>query len=297
MRRIASVSAVLTVGAVLAVMPGLVLASSRNSPHTCTGTPTKPGVLKAGSYSSGVVVKGLCEVNDGVAHVIGPLTLNSGSAMIAAYGMKHSKLTVDGNVTVGRGATFVLGCNTTSFPCADDPNQNAPTLSSLPVVTGNVTENAPLGVIIHSTKLGGGITQTGGGGGVSCAVPTTGPFAAFKSQIYSDYEDDTITGNLVVNKITTCYLGIARVHVNTMKVTYDTMGDPDAIEITSNVVKHNLVCSHDKQNVWDSSEKSFSQTGTYPRTLKRNTVDGKREGQCSKAGPLTAGGPPAGGPF
>jgi hypothetical protein len=244
-----------------------------------------------------VVVKGLCEVNDGVAHVIGTLTLNSGSAMVAVFGMKHSKLTVDGNVAVGQGATFVLGCNTTSFACADDPNQSHPTLSSLPVITGNVTENAPLGVIIHSTRIGGGITETGGGGGLSCIPPKTGPFGAFHSPVYSDYEDDTITGNLTVTKVTSCYLGIARVHVNTLKVTYDSMGDPDAIEILSNVVKHNLVCFHDKQNVWDSTEKSFNQTGTFPRTLERNMVAGNRVGQCATAGPLTQGGPPAGGPF
>jgi hypothetical protein len=245
-----------------------------------------------------VVVNGLCEVNDGVAHVIGPLTLKSGSALIAAFGMKHSKLTVDGNVTVGQGATFVLGCNTTSFACADDPNQSHPTLSSSPVVTGNITENAPLGVIIHSTRIGGGITQTGGGGGLSCVPPKTGPFAAFHSPVYSDYEDNTIAGNVTVTQITTCYLGIIRDHVgNTMKVTYDSMGDPDAIELESNVIKHNLVCFHDKQNVWDSSEKSFGQTATFPRTLHRNMVSGNRVGQCTTAGPITQGGPPVGGPF
>jgi hypothetical protein len=192
----------------------------------------------------------------------------------------------------------VLGCNTTSFACVDDPNQSHPTLSSSPVVSGNVSENAPLGVIIHSTKIGGGITQTGGGGGLSCAPPKTGPFSVFHSPVYSDYEDNTVTGNLIVTHVTSCYLGIIRDHVgNNMKVTYDSMGDPDAIEIESNVIKHNLACIHDTQHVWDSSE--IPQNGPiFPRALHRNTVDGTRSGQCVKAGPLTSPtGAPAGGPF
>jgi hypothetical protein len=296
MRRIASVGAVLTAGAFLAITPGLVLASARSAPHTCSGTLSKPGVLKAGRYDSGVTVKGVCEVNDGVAHVVGPLQLGSGSTMIAAFGMHKSKLTVDGNVTVDKGATFVLGCNTTSFACVDDPNQSHPTLSSPGLISGNVTETSPLGVIIHSTKLGGGITETGGGGGVNCTVPKTGPFSLFQSPVYSDYEDDTITGNLTITKVNSCWLGIARVHVNTLKVTYDSMADPDAIEILSNKVGHNLACIHDKPHVWDSAE--IPQNGAiYPRKLERNTVAGKRSGQCVKAGPLTSGGPDAGGAF
>lgn len=297
MRRILSVAAALSAAAFLAVMPELVQASARTAPHSCTGTATKPGVLK-GRYRSGVVVKGICEVNSGPAHVIGQVRLNAGAALIAAFGMKNSKLTVTGDVTVGKGAVFVLGCNTTSFPCADDPNQNAPTLMSPGKVTGDITENAPLGVIIHSSTIGGDITQTGGGGGLSCATPKTGPFAAFHSPVYSDYEDNTISGDLTVTKLNTCYLGIIRNHVaQSVKVTYNTMADPDAIEIETNVIKENLACWHDKQHVWDSAEASFNQPGIYPRKLGRNTVQGKRLGQCRKATPLTQGGPPAGGPF
>jgi hypothetical protein len=293
-RRLASFSVLLAAGGVAALTPGLVQASARKAPHVCNGTTSKPGVL-TGRYRSGVVVKGFCEVNSGPAHVIGTLKLNRGSALIAAFGQKHSKLTVTGDVTVGQGATFVLGCNTTSSPCADDPNQNAPTLTSPGTVTGNITSNAPLGVIIHSTTVGGDVTQTGGGGGLSCTPPKTGPFAMFMSPVFSDYEDNAITGDLTVTKVTSCYLGIIRNGVSAMKVTYDSMGDPDAIEIETNVIKHNLACWHDKQHVWDSHE--TTETGLYPRALSRNTVHGNRKGQCRTAGPLTQNGPPAGGPF
>jgi hypothetical protein len=294
MRRIASITALLTGAAVLTLMPGTVLASSRSTPQVCSGSPSKPGVL-SGTYASGVVVTGFCEVNNGPAQVVGQLTLNNNSVLLAAFGMKNSKLSVRGNVTVGQGATLILGCNTTSFPCFDDPNQSAPTLHSSGYVTGNVTENAPLGVIIHSTVVGGNITETGGGGGVSCTP--TGPFAAFGSPVFSDYEDNSIGGTIAITGVNSCWLGVIRNHVGrTLRVANNSMADPDAIEIETNVVTWNLACWGNKQHVWDSAE--TSPTGAlYPRQTSRNTVGHYRLGQCLTAGPVTQGGPPVGGPF
>jgi hypothetical protein len=292
MRRLASVSVLLAAGGVAALTPGLVQASARKAPQVCNGTPSSPGVL-AGRYGSGVVVAGFCEVNDGPAHVVGPLTLKNGAVLIAAFGMKGSKLTVTGDVTVGQGATFILGCNTTSSPCFDDPNQSAPTLTSPGKVTGNVTENAPLGVIIHSSTIGGSISQTGGGGGVNCNP--TGPFAAFQSPVFSAYEDDTISGNITITQVSSCWLGVIRNHIGkSLKITDESMADPDAIEIETNVIGRDLVCRHDKQHVWDSSETGES---TYPRSISRNHVHHYRLGQCRTATPVTSDGVPAGGPF
>ena len=48
-------------------------------------------------------------------------------------GSEASTLTVDGNVLVQSGATLLLGCLPTSFPCFDDPStgpDGSPTLSS-----------------------------------------------------------------------------------------------------------------------------------------------------------------------
>lgn len=295
MRRILSVAALATGGIFLALMPAGAPAQARKA-YVCQGTPNKPGVL-AGKYASGVDVKGYCYVNAGPAQVTGDVTVTPGSVLIAAFGMHNSRLSVNGDVLVDTDSTFVLGCNTTSFPCIDDPNQSAPTLSSPGAVTGDVTSTMTLGVIIHSTTIGGDVTQTGGGGGTSCNPPSSGPFAAFHSPVFSDYEDNMITGNLKVTRVTSCYLGIIRNHVDNLRVTYDMMGDPDAIEIELNHVKENLACWHDRQHVWDSAEANFGQPGIYPRKLGRNTVNGKRVGQCVKAGPLTQGGPPAGGPF
>jgi hypothetical protein len=94
-----------------------------------------------------------------------------------------------------------------------------------------------------------------------------------------------------------------RIHGNT-KITNNETKDPDAIEILANHIDQNLSCranSHPKRQpkgtfpVWDSTEASM--TGKlYPRVLERNTVGGKRSGQCVKASPTTLGGPRVG-PF
>lgn len=294
MRRLASFFVLLAAGGLLALTPGLVQARAHSGPHPCIGTPSNPGVL-SGNYSSGVVVSGFCAVNNGPAKVVGPLVLKPGSALIAAFGMKGSKLTVNGDVTVRRGATMLLGCNTTSFPCVDDPNQSAPTLTSPGTVTGNVTENAPLGVIIHSSTIGGSITETGGGGGMNCNP--TGPFAAFQSPVFSDYEDNTITGGITISQVTSCWLGVIRNHIGkSLRLTSNSMADPDAIEIEKNVIRRNLACFQNKQHVWDSAD--ASPTGAlYPRTIGRNKVGHYRLGQCLTAGPVTPDGVPVGGPF
>lgn len=294
MRRLASFFVLLIAGGLLALLPGLVQARARSAPHTCSGSPSQPGVL-SGNYPSGVVVSGVCQVNNGPATVTGPLTLNSGSVLVAAYGMNNSALTVNGAVTVGKGATFILGCNTTSFPCLDDPNQSAPTLTSPGKVTGNVTENAPLGVIIHSTTIGGSVTQNGGGGGMTCNP--SGFFTAIQSPVFSDYEDNTVSGSITVTHVTSCWLGVIRNHIgHNLKITYDSMADPDAIEIETNVVGHNLACWWDRQHVWDSADTAPS-GALYPRSIGRNTVGHYRLGQCKTAGPLNSGGVWAGGPF
>ncbi len=275
----------------VALAPGL---ASATKTHVCSGTEKSPGVL-SGTYNSPVEVKGYCTVNKGPATVAGRLRLMTGSVLLAAFGEHNSRLSVLGNLEISTGSTVVLGCNPTSFACLDDPHPKHPTLTSPGTVDGDVIANAPLAVIIHSTTIAGDVQQTGGGGGFSCKVPKSGPFAAFKSPVFSTYEDDMVLGSVSVSKIKTCWLGLGRLNVtNNMSLLNNKLGDPDAIEVLSNTIQMNLVCRHNSPHLWDSSEKS---KGLYPRQLHRNTVNGTRSGQCVKAGPLTKGGPPAGGPF
>jgi hypothetical protein len=278
----------LCAGALAALAVGGTAAAA--PPQTCSGTADSPGIL-AGTYSSKVLVSGVCFVNGGAALVKGNLTLLPGSALIAAFalndqtGSGSSSLTVWGNIDVQRGATLIMGCIPSSFGCFDDPDQSNPTLSSADRVSGNLTETQPLGVIVHNSTIGGNVTEVGGGGGLTC--DPSGVFAVFGSPVYSDYEDSTVGGNLNVSGLTTCWLGMARDQIGgSMHVVNDRAADPDAVEILSNQIGGNLICLKNSM-AWDSFDLGDS---LYPRGWAPNTVNGNRIGQCVTAPPLTPGG-------
>jgi hypothetical protein len=288
-----------TSGTAFALALATPAATTAAGPHICKGTQKKPGVLKGGTYPSGVIVKGLCEVNAGRAHVDGTLVLDPHSVLLAAFANNDrthhgaSGLTVSGSVSVEKGATLVLGCNHSSFPCFDDPNQSHPTLDRAGRVSGSVIAMAPLGVLIHQGRIGGSITQTGGGGGLKC-VPE-GAFHAFHSPVYSDLEDSTVHGSVTFSKLRSCWLGTARDKVGgALKFISDKLADPDAVEILNNTVSGSLVCRSNSK-VWDSTEASMG--SLYPRIPEPNTVHGKRRGQCRLASPVAPGAPPGPGPF
>ena len=285
-------------------------AAAASSRYRCTGDlsniPASVGVLQ-GTYNGDVQVSGACAVLAGPTVINGNLTVLPGSTLLAAFGETNfqpgspsSTLTVHGNVKVGAGATLIMGCNTTSFTFLDDPASNdqsiTPSLSSPDSVSGNVTSTQPLGVIVHSTGIGGNVTENGGGGGVSCAPPAGTIFSVIGFPAYSDYEDSTVGGNLGVRGLASCWLGMARVDVGgNMLVLQDHLADPDAVEIIGNSIDGNLVCQQNSM-VWDSID--ISPTGDlYPRLPAPNTVNGHRVGQCVLASPATEGGPPGPGPF
>jgi hypothetical protein len=285
-----------TVVATLALSPGVASAARR---PLCVGTAASPGVL-AGNYRSGVRIEGVCTVNGGPAIVHGKMTISANSALIAAFGLNDltgkggSKLTVYGTVVVKGGATLILGCDATSFPCADDPTPTAPTLSSADLIRGSLNEQNPLGVVVHDATIYGDVHESGGGGGTTCAVPTTGVFAELGSPVYSDYENTTIHGDLTVTGVHSCWMGVIREGVSgSVTVNQNKLADPDAIEILSNMIAGDLSCSGNSMT-WDSSDET---SNLYPRSPEPNDVSGTRSGQCVVASPPTQGGPPGTGPF
>ena len=281
----------LAAGAIL-VSPGLASGGWRD---VCKGTFEHPGVL-VGYHAGDVLVHGVCAVPAGPAEVHGTLTLGEGSALIAGFAANGSRLTVDGNIRVEGGATMLLGCDPQSFPCIDDPNKAAPTLSSAPKVGGSIIAQAPLGVVVHNATIRGNFMETGGGGGVRC--DQLGIFAAFMSPTYSALEDSSVGGGVTIRDLHSCWLGVTRTSVGlSLRIIDNHMADPDAIEILSNHVGDDLACFNNTQNVWNSSEASFGQPGLYPRTPHPNTVLGARLGQCVLASPPTDSSPPGPGPF
>jgi hypothetical protein len=266
--------------------------------NTCAGTPEEPGVL-AGVYFGHVTVEGSCLVDGGEAVVHGELKLRPGSLLLAAFahndvgGSGSSDLRVLGDVRVEDGATLLLGCEAEHFPCIDDPEPEHPTLSSRDRVYGDLREHRPLGVVVHDSVIGGDVTETGGGGGLGCEP--SGPFAAFKSPVFSDYEDTLVHGDLEIAGLRSCWLGLARLEVGgDVRLSNDQLADPDAIEIIDNEISGNLKCKLNSR-VWDSSEETGE--GLFPRKPEPNSVHGKRSGQCVLASPSSEGGPLGPGPF
>jgi hypothetical protein len=266
------------------------------TPIICSGTLAAPGSL-TGTHNGNVSVRGVCEVNEGVAIVKGNLTLLPGSSLVAAYGLDdhnkadRSRLTVDHELLVERGATAILGCESTEFSCLDQV-VGQPSLASSTVIRGNLEEQEPLGVVVHHDVIRGSVTEIGGGGGASCH--SEGVFTLFKAPVYSDYEDSSISGNLLVSDLNSCWMGLARLHAaGSVSLLDDRLFDPDAIEILSNEITGNLTCADDS-DVWDSTD----YLGTlWPRKPEPDTVRGTRFGQCVLASPATEGAPLGPTPF
>jgi hypothetical protein len=229
-----------------------------------------------------VRISGVCLVNSGPATVDGELTLLKGSALIAAFGTGDSHLTVDEGVSVRSGATLILGCIPTSFPCADDPNPTAPTLSSHSDVSDGLRASQPLGLLIHNSSFKGDISIRGGGGGIPC-VPQ-GIFTQFQSPVYTTLEDNTIRGDVSVTGMQTCWAGFFRNDVRgdvkwTNNTTWDGTpeppgnpalhGDEDGNELTTNTIHGDLSCFGNVPAI---------QYGDSQGTP--NVVSGETKGQC-----------------
>ena len=72
MRRIRGAPLLIAAGLALAVAGAGAAVAPAAGPFVCSGAFKTPGLLKA-TYAHGVVVKGVCAVKTGKAHVIGTL--------------------------------------------------------------------------------------------------------------------------------------------------------------------------------------------------------------------------------
>ena len=253
------------------------VASAAPSAATCTGTTTSPGNLAGGTYSS-VDVQGVCLVDAGQVVVTGNVSVDANTgALVAAFatngGSGTSGISVAGNITVASGATLILGCEASAFPCADDPTPNTPTLNSPDTVQGSIEATGALGVIVHNSTIGTDVVQTGGGGGSGSFCATTpGVFGLLGSPAYSDYEDNTISGNLRVTGVTSCWFGAERDQIGgSATFANGNFTIPNANEILSNQVAGNLLCSSNMPTIAFNN----SASGTS------NVVGGFATGQCA----------------
>jgi hypothetical protein len=287
-----------TAGLVAGILAASASGAAAARPSSCSGTFESPGTL-AGTYTSNVTIEGACLVNAGPAVIEGNLTVSPGAVLLATFA-EPSGLTVQGNLQVQRGAAVIVGCE----PSPDAPCLDNETVGSKSSISGNLSEQQPLGVVVHNSAIGGNVQETGGGGGFTCANlgPTVGGFHVFGGAafggfpVYSDYSDTTVHGNLGVIGLNSCYLGVIREQVGgNVDLIHNQLADPDAIEVLSNQIAGNLLCEKNSM-AWDSAE-AVPGGATFPRIAMPNTVSGHRGGQCVISTPTEEGGPSGPGPF
>jgi hypothetical protein len=239
------------------------VSAAASSGHTCSGTPTAPGSIAPGTYSS-ITVVGFC-LGPPTGNVIvqGGVTVTNHSVFAANYPSfapgapeGDANWLVKGNVLVGAGGTLLLGCE----PATNCVN------TTHDAVRGNLDADGALGVILHSTTVGGNVRYNGGGGGVNCN-PGFGPFAF---GVFSDVEDDITGGNLSVVGLRSCWFGEFRnIIMGNDTVMHNRFADPDATEVANNEVFGGLSCF---DNVPDAQ---FGDSAQPP-----NIVLGAIQGEC-----------------
>jgi hypothetical protein len=271
MIRLASVASLVLAIVVLGTGAAAAAEAHHGHSNTCTGTLTAPGVL-AGTFHGNVVITGVCAVNGGAAVIQGSLILAPGSVLNAQFahndvtGSGTSSLTVRGDVRVQNGATLAMGCEPNFNPCLDDPNGTGQNR-----VSGDVQADQALGVLLHRSKIGGNVSLRGGGGGVTCAIPSSGIFGFIGSPVFSDAEDNNIGGSLTIVQLQTCWMGALRNHVQgNIFTAHNTMADPDANEVLANHVRGNIACFN------NSPATQYGDSMSSP-----NRVQGRASGECS----------------
>ena len=99
------------------------------------------------------------------------------------------------------------------------------------------------------------------------------PNLAF-TPVYTDFEDATVGGNFNISGLTSCWLGSLRVQIGGSAAwNNNTMGDPDAMEIGSNVINGNMTCFGNSEG--GTAGVQFGDGGSAP-----STVAGFGLGQC-----------------
>lgn len=240
--------------------------------YTCKGGPIPPG-----TYQS-IVVSGVCSTPLGNVTVKRNVTVEPGALLDngtpgdpAKSPTVAAQLYVGGDVRVGKGAVLILGCSPNSS-CSG--SKTAPPGISSATIKGSVTANQPLGVVVHSSSIGGDFTVTGGGGGTGvCAPPAPAPWSKDPGLTglppYTDVEDVSIGGNYTIAGMSSCWLGSLRNQIQG-NATFigNQMGDPDAMEIGNNLISRNLTCYNN------------SPAPQFGDGASSDLVAGRAKGQC-----------------
>lgn len=273
---------------------GASTSSGRQDRYVCSG-----GIVPSGTYSS-MLVTGSCYLPSGSVVVRRSLTVAPGALLDAATPLNPSAtgpdglpgaLKVRGDVLVRPGAVLLMGC---------DPSAACQSGSTIDMdrIGGSLVSLGGLGVVVHSVHIDDDAVLFGGGGGPSVldqpgsgtclgnqttnTPPPVPPLWASDPSlgngagpgvpipVFSNFENNSIGGNLVVAGLQSCWFGALRNHVGHNAVfAFNRMGDPDANEIATNTVDSNLVCFANNPAV------QYGDSGGSP-----NMVGGHAFGEC-----------------
>jgi hypothetical protein len=255
--------------------------------YTCNGA--NGGIVPQGNYGS-MLITGTCYMPAGNITIRGDLDIAPGALLDAvtpgdpaSAPAVPATVVVGGNVNVGSGAVLLFGCSP-NISCSNPP------AISYDRINGNLTGYGAQGVVVHSASIGGSVNLIGGGGGAAaenCSAVTIpqqmgplppapwsqDPNLAF-TPVYTDFEDATVGGNFNISGLTSCWLGSLRVQIGGSAAwNNNTMGDPDAMEIGSNVINGNMTCFGNSEG--GTAGVQFGDGGSAP-----STVGGFGLGQC-----------------
>jgi hypothetical protein len=200
----------------LAVVPSLAAARASSS-TACTDT------LEPGVYSN--------------------VTVPDGAVCIISTG----RIVIAGGLTIGAGATFVLGSE-------DTPDVQG-------VISGGVHATSAASVQIHFSTISGGIDVHGGAG------PFGGPFGI----TWNTIEDSMINGGVTIEGYNGFWMGFIRNTVNgPVNLNDNVLQDPDGNEYVTNTINGGLNCTG------NSPAPQVGDSEGSP-----NKVNGSATGQCA----------------
>ena len=255
-------------------------------PGFCNGS--NGGVIAPGVYGN-MVVTGICSMPAGNVIILGNLTVTANGLLDAvtpgdpsSSPLLPAHVVIEGNAYVGPNGVLVLGCSP-NISCGPMAGTAAPAISD-DSIGGSLTAVNALGVVIHSTSIGGGVFINGGGGGAAGGAASGGCFTApipapwsedtalvnagFPQ--YTDFEDNSIGGNFSITNMATCWIGSLRNQVaGSTTFVNDQSSDPDGMEVGNNLSGGNMTCYNDIPAV------QFGDGGSAP-----NLVGGAGLGQC-----------------
>jgi hypothetical protein len=156
-------------------------------------------------------------------------------------------VTIRGGVSIGEGATFVLGSEDNSAHTGN--------------IYGGVNATNAATVEIHFSTITGGVNISGGAG------PFGGPFEV----TFNTIEDSVINGSVNISGYDGFWQGFFRNHVNgSFNYNNNTLVDPDGNEVQTNHINGSMNCSGNTPAPQQGDSEGSP-----------NTVTGAKTGQCA----------------